>query len=254
MISYFIKREREQTPNLPVPVRTLPAVLDEQRLRRQTALAEGEPVPPNVSPLNQPPEPHGSRWRGLQQQNQCPMPPAWIPEAQRLIQQERERAEQEPQWGPTAIGMGKHGYAKYLNMFVYPRFFKGQWVTFASEPFVPTKLPRVYFQIGEIQEIHYMATMDKRTRSPKCLGLLLDSRSNIPTWYPVASVRNLQPEELKAVDDLLRNQASSRGSAWNFPITPVEPTNPDDPSVGKDPERTGVNPLEGESRPEEGDI
>ena len=151
--------------------------IDEQRIANQVRMAEGvkpEAYPPRYTKTDE--------------------TPLWTP--QQTVAHET-----------SAMAMGKHGYAQWLNNFVYNTFPKGSLVTLKSEPFVPTSAPRIWFEVIEIQEIHYMATLDRETRDPKAIGLKT-GKHNIPTWYPPAKLRVLQPEEVKCID-LLRNQKAA---------------------------------------------
>lgn len=112
---------------------------------------------------------------------------------------------------PAWQAMGKHQYADWLNKVVYPAFPKKTLVTLRSEPYIPGNAPRVYFVVAEIQEIHYMANMDRQVNQPKCLGIKSD-KFDIPMWYPPALLRALQPEEVEAVDRIRNQKKPSENS------------------------------------------
>lgn len=111
--------------------------------------------------------------------------------------------------GITAIGMGKIPYVKWLNEMVYPRFPVGTLVTTRSIPFVPSAIPRVWWTVLEIQEIHYAVEIDRATRDPKAVGLSTGGAFKGPVWYPPALLRPLFKEEIEAIDSL-RDQAQPR--------------------------------------------
>lgn len=111
--------------------------------------------------------------------------------------------------GCHPIGMGKIEYARWLSVYVYPKFHKGSLVTLASLPFVPGEPPKVVFRVTSIQELHYSAQFDKQTRQPKCVGIsnAMLQTDTFPIYYPPSLLRALQPEEVQAIDRL-RNQTS----------------------------------------------
>lgn len=112
-------------------------------------------------------------------------------------------------YGISALAMGKHGYAMWLNVKVYGKFHKGQMVTTIDQPFVVGTVPKGgWFTIMDIQEIHYMADMDTEKREPKAL-FVESGKYKISCWMCPSRLRVLQPEETKAVYDLLLNKAKS---------------------------------------------
>lgn len=148
--------------------------------------------------------------------------------------------------GVTAVGMGKHGYAQWLNNMVYNRFHKGQMVTLRNEPLVLGMPPKAWFVIHDIQEIHYMADMDRDLREPKALHVK-SGKYDISMWYAPGKLRVLHHEEIEAIDRI-RNKA---------PNVIVDADRPDvgagTPPVSVSPEGER-SPAEGEGRTEEGDI
>lgn len=126
--------------------------------------------------------------------------------------------------GIHPIGMGKIPYVLWLNEHVYPKFPKGTKVTLATLPFVLGTPPPIYFEVIDIQELHYSAQYDRETRQPKCIAIRqLGGRltSSIPIYYPPAALRVLQPEEVEAVDRL-RNQESERRDSQNSGLDGTE--------------------------------
>lgn len=107
---------------------------------------------------------------------------------------------------PHPIGMGKQQYAEWLNQFVYPTFKKNMLVTFKTIPIVLNEVPKVFFLVLDIQQMHYWVHMDKETREPKVLGIALPGHT-IPCYYPPSVMRPLVPSEIEAIDKL-RNQTS----------------------------------------------
>lgn len=190
MISYEITRKgKPQSVVQSIKQRILasrnnnvPALLDAERIANQLKLAEGEkpdPLPPRFTrPTDQ---------------------AAWVPQAQRNVH---------GSWEETAISWGKIRYNKWLSGLVMDRFPKGTLVALRTEPFIIGMAPRQYWEVIDHQEVYYMANMDREVREPKCVGLwnpIVDTKNRIPTYYPPAKLRVLQPEEVKEVDKL-RNQ------------------------------------------------
>jgi hypothetical protein len=188
MISYEIENPNKPKPAFGVFTRHLQpvhrrtqidpvgAAINKQRMQEQLSLAEGE-KPPHRTPV-------------------------WVPEAQ-----QNKEAYSAGMTGDTALSMGKLGYARWLAAFVENQFPKGTMVTFRNESFVIGTVPRIWFKVVEIQQIHYMANMDKEVREPKAIGIAVQG-VDIPTWTAPAKLRVLQPEEIKAID-LLRNQTEN---------------------------------------------
>lgn len=180
MISYEIQRHKPtlfQRAASAVGFNVNPitgVILDQQHIDNQVRMAEGVKPEPRYT------KPDGA--------------PLWTPK--QAVMHET-----------SAMALGKHGYAKWLNDFVYNTFPKGTLVTMKSEPFVPTSAPRIWFEVIEIQQIHYMAMIDRETRDPKAIGVKTGDH-NIPMWYPPAKLRVLQPEEVQCID-ILRNQKAS---------------------------------------------
>lgn len=145
-------------------------------------------------------------------------------DAARLANQQALAEGEKPPWLPagaihrqdgvppvSAVGMGKLGYATWLNEFVYPKFKKGTLVTLRQTPFIPSRYPVWWSEVTEIQEVHYMADIDRHTRDPKAVGLRhTDSNFNGPVWYPPAALRPLNPEEINLID-YVRNPAETVG-------------------------------------------
>lgn len=238
MISYEITREKKQATPTPIRhirevvaaargiftvdeqgvVHTAATPLNAERLENQRRLAEGlQPLP-----------------RALQQQPH--REPVWVPMAQ-LAKQEREKSISEE--AGSALTMGKHGYNSWMNGFVYNRFNKGTYVTLRSEPIVITRAPRVWWRVVELQEIHYMAMIDRESREPKAVGVNKPGGDwTGPTWYPPCKLRVLQPEELKHIlgeltGDLIRNQEGDSEAVVLYSSPSIGPA--DDPSTGRDP-------------------
>lgn len=115
---------------------------------------------------------------------------------------------------PVWHAMGKHQYASYLNTHVYPMFPVGTLVTIKPVGITLGAPPSVWFKVMLIQEIHYMAQMDRERKEPKCVGLAVqgDKPGTIPVWYPVSALRLLVQSEIEAIDRL-RNQAKSTVSS-----------------------------------------
>jgi hypothetical protein len=107
---------------------------------------------------------------------------------------------------PHPIGMGKQQYAEWLNQFVYPSFKKNMLVTFKTIPIVLNEVPKVFFLVLDIQQMHYWVQMDKETREPKVVGIALPGNT-VPCYYPPSVMRPLVPSEVEAIDKL-RNQTS----------------------------------------------
>jgi hypothetical protein len=205
-------------------------VLDAERLARQVALADGEPIPHTA-----PPEPHGSRYKP-----QNTTSPLWMPAA--------AKKSTDVCFSDTALGMGKEGYARWLNQFVYSKFPKGTLVTLHSEAFVLNQPPRIWFEVIEIQQIHYMAEIDKKSRSPKAVGLKT-GKHDIPMWYAPGHLRVLQPEEVAAVDRLRNQQAENDG----FATITIDTSANAAPENGARSNGGSENSLD-EASPPEGDI
>lgn len=109
--------------------------------------------------------------------------------------------------GIHPIGLGKLEYARWLGVYVYPKFHRGTLVTLSNMPFVPNAIPKVWWKVTEIQELHYVVQIDKEVRQPKAVGIQLEtSHQSYPIYYPPSLLRVLQPEEIKAIDSL-RNKA-----------------------------------------------
>lgn len=209
-----IVSERRTIPQATINVDALSEALEERRrLKRQQQLADGEK-----------PDTDG---------HEVP----WLPVPAARIGRE------------SALAMSKIGYTKWLDEMVIPRFGKGTFVTLRSNPFVPGRVPDHCYLVIELQEIHYMALLDRETRDPCCVGLLamnsIVGGDRIPMWYPPAKLRPLQPEEMEIINDLLRNQThqNSDGSGTNSSAS----------AVGESEGGTGRFPIE-EGKKEEGDI
>lgn len=113
--------------------------------------------------------------------------------------------------GIHPIGMGKIEYAKWLTAMVYPKFPRGSLVTLASQPFVVGKVPEIWFEVVDYQELHYCAQYDKETRQPKCLAIKHPGFKNaMAVYYPPAALRVLQSEEVQAIDRLRDTQSDGR--------------------------------------------
>lgn len=138
----------------------------------------------------------------------------------------------------TSIGMGKHGYAKWLNEEVYPNFKQGTLCTLRETAYTVNTAPQLWFEVLEIQEIHYMANMDRETRQPKAIGLRTGKYS-VPVWYPPAKLRPLWPTEIAALDKL-RNQTRPEETGGPSPANDEGGGTPDN--------------VIREERPEGGDI
>jgi hypothetical protein len=155
----------------------------------------------------------------------------------------------QPKWHEeSALGMGKVEYIKWLTSFVYTKFPKGSLVTLRSEPFIPTRPPRIWFVVHDINELHYSVMVDRETREPKCLMLkpgnphMMIGQGDISIYYPPAKLRVLQPEEVQIIDRL-RNQAEGTEGS--------QQAGSEGPSSGSS--ASGDAAL-GEARPEEGNI
>lgn len=108
-----------------------------------------------------------------------------------------------------AMGMGKTQYALWLNAHVYPYFQKGTKVTLRRQPMVVGKPPEVWFEVADIQEIHYHVMQDRETRQPRAVGCKVAGDTSITlVYYPPKVLRPLLKQEIEALDSL-RNQASS---------------------------------------------
>lgn len=223
MITFEIKRDR--------PLRTVGDVVREARNRASTALGF------NVDPLTAAREAtqhalaEGHKPEPLVPRFTRPTTPGWIPEAQRNRVAERNRMAAAdgprlvgPSWEETAIVMGKQGYNNWLNNRVYPLFPKGTIVTLRVYPFVLGNLPPQIWEVIEIQEMYFMANMDRELREPKAIGLWALGTSRIPTYYPPGKLRPLTHEEYLHFDRI-RNQAPNRGK-------PPSIGREDDPATG----------------------
>lgn len=109
------------------------------------------------------------------------------------------------------VGMGKIEYARWLGVHVYPKFPKGTKVTLSTFPFVIGAAPKMWFDVIEIQELHYCVQYDRHARQPKCVGICnTEFGSSFPVYYPPALLRVCQPEEVAAIDRLRNSPRSER--------------------------------------------
>jgi hypothetical protein len=126
--------------------------------------------------------------------------------------------------GLPPIGMGKVQYARWLGEYVYHKFAKGVLVTLAEYPFVLGELPKQWFRVKEIQELHYVAQYDHEHRQPKCVGVAnatLDRAIDYHTYYAPAALRPLTQEEVLVLHDRLRNK---KGDGRDDESKGVDPT------------------------------
>lgn len=123
------------------------------------------------------------------------------------------------------VGMGKLGYVRWLNAYVYPHFPKGSKVTLKSQAYVPGKPPAVWFEVGEIQELHYAVQYDRESGQPKAVGIrhiMSEVQTDFPIYYPPALLRRLNSEEEKLIDSLRNQESGGRdveGEAANEPVS-----------------------------------
>jgi hypothetical protein len=228
MITFEIKRDR--------PLRTVGDVVRDARNRAANALGF------NVDPLaatreaNQHALAEGTRPEPLVPRFTRPNEMGWVPQAQRERMGLVQSPQQGPHWEQTAIVMGKQGYNNWLNHHVYSRFPKGTVVTLRIYPFVLGNLPPQIWEVIEIQEMYFMANMDREIREPKAVGLWALGTNRIPTYYPPGKLRPLTHEEYLHFDRL-RNQAPNRGR-------PPSIGREDDPATG-----TNDSPVDDGSGP-----
>lgn len=142
---------------------------------------------------------------------------AWIPAAQREQQQQPATG---GRWPGTAIQMGKIGYSRWLDEMVHKFFKRGDYLTLKSVPYKIGELPSFVLQLVEINELYYDVEMDLTSREPR--ALYVRSMSGFVTaWYPPCKLRILNSEEVKLLD-ILRDQKASTISAADNPAAGAE--------------------------------
>lgn len=131
--------------------------------------------------------------------------------------------------------MSKLAYAQWLNEYVYRRGFKqGCYCTIRSHVFVPGSLPPIWFKLTCIEEVHYMAQVDREINEPRALGLLVSKSGKMDpkgplglVFYPPSLVRICTYEEENLINDYLRSQ-----TAVASPEAANEPSKADAASPG----------------------
>jgi hypothetical protein len=92
--------------------------------------------------------------------------------------------------------MPKIEFAKWIES-VKRQWKQGDWVTIQSAPILEGLAPKVCFRINGIQEIHWMAPLDKSCNEPRALNIV--GRAGVTLNYPPCKLRHMTEDEVRIV-------------------------------------------------------